>query len=354
MNDKLYNNRIKNYFNISSKLACFSNSKLFNILNQSKPMHVGIGGQSVLTLIDDLPVFVKKIPLTDLERRSENRMSTANLFDLPLCYQYGIGSTGFGAWRELAAHIITTNWVISKECPSFPLLFHWRILSDNSPIAINSEQLQNLEQDVQYWENSGSIRKRLESIHNASKHILLFLEYIPNTLHQWIGAQLKNENHVIESAISFVDENLKNATDFMRAHGLIHFDAHFANILTDGNFIYLSDFGLALSSQFELTQIEIEFFNKHQIYDRSSVLINFLYTVITHTFGEKDWIIQLTECLKYEKTWIPYLESLVKCYAPVAFTMNEFYQNIRKETKSTIFPTSHLSNLLAEIDVMRG
>jgi len=42
MNDKLYNNRIKNYFNISSKLACFSNSKLFNILNQSKPMHAGI------------------------------------------------------------------------------------------------------------------------------------------------------------------------------------------------------------------------------------------------------------------------------------------------------------------------
>ncbi len=59
MNDELYNNRIKNYFNISSKLACLSNSKLFNILKQSKSMHVGIGGQSVLMLINaSLMIFL--------------------------------------------------------------------------------------------------------------------------------------------------------------------------------------------------------------------------------------------------------------------------------------------------------
>ena len=45
-----------------------------------------------------------------------------------MCYQYGIGSTGFGVWRELSAHIIATNWVMSGACPRFPVMCHWRIL----------------------------------------------------------------------------------------------------------------------------------------------------------------------------------------------------------------------------------
>ena len=50
-------------------------------------------------------IFVKKVRLTDIERRTENIMSTANLFDYRLYCQYGIGSPGFGVWRELATHI---------------------------------------------------------------------------------------------------------------------------------------------------------------------------------------------------------------------------------------------------------
>ena len=63
-------------------------------------MHTGIGGQSVLLIIHGSPIFVKKVPLTDLERQPENVMSTANLFNLPLFYQYGVGSAGFCSWRE--------------------------------------------------------------------------------------------------------------------------------------------------------------------------------------------------------------------------------------------------------------
>lgn len=79
-------------------------------------MHECTGGKSALISIDEIPVFVKKIPLTELEQLPQNFMFTANLFDLPLCYQYGIGSAGFRAWRELATHIMTTNWVVTGEC----------------------------------------------------------------------------------------------------------------------------------------------------------------------------------------------------------------------------------------------
>ncbi|KTD56703.1 hypothetical protein Lsan_2863 [Legionella santicrucis] len=105
--------RIIRYSQISTSLAVLSNQKLKQILADGKPMHEGIGGKSVLVYINDTPVFVKKVPLTNLEQSFKHFMSTANIYDLPLSYQYGVGSAGFGAWRELATHIMTTNWVIT-------------------------------------------------------------------------------------------------------------------------------------------------------------------------------------------------------------------------------------------------
>ena len=51
------------------------------------------------------------LPLTDLELQPAHRHSTANLFGLPPYYHYRIGSCGFGSWRELEAHRMTTEWV---------------------------------------------------------------------------------------------------------------------------------------------------------------------------------------------------------------------------------------------------
>jgi hypothetical protein len=36
-------------------------------------MHKGIGGTSLQIEIDNIPVFVKKVPLTDLELQAENK-----------------------------------------------------------------------------------------------------------------------------------------------------------------------------------------------------------------------------------------------------------------------------------------
>ena len=84
-------------------------------------------------------------------------MSTANIFNLPMCYQYGIGSTGFGAWRELAAHVMTTNWVITGQCPNFPIMYHWRILADTDSKIISDEEQTALDKDATYWENNAPI-----------------------------------------------------------------------------------------------------------------------------------------------------------------------------------------------------
>jgi len=236
--------RIKQHSKLSIHLTGLNNEKLAKILAEAKPMHEGIGGKSALVFIDKTPVFVKKVPLTNLEQCNENFMSTANIFDLPLCYQYGIGSAGFGAWRELAAHIMTTNWVISGECPNFPMMYHWRMFPTHQSDQMNFEQQQKLNRDVLYWENSDSIRHRLQTMYSSSAHICLFLEYIPQNLFGWLSGQINKSSNTAAAAVHLVDHGLAFTNSFMRERGFIHFDAHFENILTDGESLYFSDFGL--------------------------------------------------------------------------------------------------------------
>ena len=62
-----------------------------------------------------------------------------------------------------------------------------------------------------------------------------------------------------------VERKLDAGTAFMNARGLLHFDAHFDNILTDGQRLYFADYGLALSSRFDLSEDEATFFDRHAL-----------------------------------------------------------------------------------------
>lgn len=336
-----FNNRIKQYCSISTSLACFSNERLLSLFAQAKPMHKGIGGTSVLISIDETLVFVKKVPLTDLEQGPHNFMSTANIFDLPLFYQYGVGSAGFGAWRELATHIMTSNWVISDKCPNFPIMYHWRILPNNES-DLNIEHWKNIENYIKYWDNSKAICNRIEKLNQATWNIALFLEYIPQNLQEWLSNKLIKDDKTAEIAVKFVDHNLKITNRFMNTHGLIHFDAHFKNILTDGELLYFSDFGLALSSKFELTKAEIEFFNRHQNYDQCCAAINLLHCIITSIFGREQWEIKLKEYLEDKNQIENATRAIVKKYAPVALLMDDFFQKLQNISKSTTYPSACL------------
>ncbi len=182
--------RIKTYNLCSKALTQLSDQKIAELLDTAESFHNSMWSTSSLININGRKVFVKKIPLTDIERLPENFQSTANLFDLPTYYQYGVGSAGFGAWRELASHLMTTNWVLSGKCSYFPILYHWCVVPCDKAEPMNEEQSQHLERDVAYWEGSDAVRERLLASHNASAHIVLFLEYIPQNLYQWLSTQL--------------------------------------------------------------------------------------------------------------------------------------------------------------------
>ena len=340
--------RIKQYSVVSTSFACLSNEKLLQILTDAKPIHEGIGGKSVLISLADTPVFVKKVPLTDLEQLPQNFMSTVNLFNLPMFYQYGIGSAGFGAWRELATHIMTTNWVITGECFNFPIMYHWRILPSGTG-DININYWGDIEQYCQYWENSSVIRQRVEDLNKASAYIALFLEYVPQNLHEWLRAQIANSDVAAEKAVAFVDDHLKATNRHINMHGLLHIDAHFENILTDGERLYLSDFGLALSSTFDLSKAETEFLKNHQSYDQVCHAVNLLHCIITSLFGKERWEIRLREYLAGELGNVPPITAaIIKQYASIALAMDEFYQRLQKESKSTQYPATQLETLLIQ------
>ncbi len=83
----------------------------------------------------------------------------------------------------------------------------------------------------------------------------------------------------------------------------MHFDAHFKNILTDGKRLYLSDFGLALSSRFDLTPAETQFLKQHSSYDQACAAVNLLHCIITSLFGKERWEIRRMEYLPNELTF---------------------------------------------------
>ncbi len=94
LNSSLHNTQITkrhtNYGAIATELALLSDQRLTKLLEEATPIGTSIGGTSSLLTISGTNIFVKKVRLTDIERRPENIMSTANLFDLPLYCQYGI------------------------------------------------------------------------------------------------------------------------------------------------------------------------------------------------------------------------------------------------------------------------
>jgi hypothetical protein len=340
-NDESESNRIT--YAIARKLSSLSNHELSLLLDKGGAITSGIGGTSQRPTVDNTPIFAKRVPLSELEL--QHMHSTANIFDLPLYCQYGIGSPGFGAWRELAAHVMASNWAALKECPNFPRLYHWRILSKSQATSLNMDEWGNEENYLKYWNNSPALRKRLESINNASSEIVLFLEYRPETLSSWLKTKLSSDENTMQDALNFVDKSLNATNTFMSDRGFIHFDAHFDNILTDGKKLYFSDFGLAMSNQFDLSAKEIEFFNIHiNNYDRNHASLYLVHSVITNLFGKENWRQKLKAYLQDAKMDMPKpCAQVINKHGRTAQTMDEFLQELKQSPSTTIYPTKALA-----------
>ncbi|WP_245657774.1 protein kinase family protein [Herbidospora mongoliensis] len=300
----------------SPRLSELSDHELADRVRTATAHDAGIGGRSATLDVDGTPVFVKRVPLTDLEMRPGNARSTANLFDLPAFYHYGLGSAGFGAWRELAVHEMTTGWVRAGDYQGFPLLYHWRVIPDSPPEGF-AEEFGGIDGAVAHWEGSPAVRERLEAIGRSSFSLALFLEHIPHTLDGWLADRPR---------YAWAERELARGCDVMSSRGLVHFDAHFRNVLTDGEALYFADFGLALSSAFDLSPAERAFLTAHLRYDRDYTA-GFLVHQIRRTWGADV---------------PPDLAEIVGRHARTALVHEEFHHRLMTETKLTPYPAQEV------------
>jgi hypothetical protein len=292
-------------------------------------------------------VFVKRVALTDLERRPGHVRSTANVFEVPTFCQYGLappaGSPATDAWRELAASEMTTSWVLAGRVDCFPLLHHWRVLEHPPGSQPLPDELADIERVVAFCHGSATVRRRIEAIAGASATLTLFFEWLPEPLPAWLARQVAMDDAAAERAIAMVERRLLVDIDQMNAAGLYHFDAHLDNILTDGERLYFVDFALAISPRFELSAGEARFLDANLSHDRCHTircLVNWLVTAFT---GVSDWqarnqIISRVAAGEALAGVASFAAAVIERHAPAAAVINEFYRQLHLVDRRTPYP----------------
>ena len=209
-------------------------------------------------VVGEYTIFMKRIPLT--ERELARPGSTRNVFDLPDYYNYGVGSAGFGAYREHQAHQVASELVLSGATPGFPLLHHHRViprLEVPPPFPIEHGRY------LAMWNNSTAVAEYMTARLLATHEPWLVAEHIPHSVLRWHPENLDRTPDLLRE--------LRQAAAALNDAGVLHFDASCGNAITDGERFYLCDFGLALSSHFELSGRERDFHRAHGNYDQAEL-----------------------------------------------------------------------------------
>jgi hypothetical protein len=308
---------------VSAALGSRSDVELAALVGTGQAISVGVGGGTELLDIDSVPVFTKRIPLTD--REVTNWGSTANLFDLPMFYQYGIGGPGVNAWRELAANISVTDAVLAGETQSFPVLYHWRVLPGRSPVA---DEHADVDAAVAAQSGSPAVRARFEALAAATFSLLLFCEYISHPIADWL------RENPIDKAVA-VERQFSEIVTLLRDRELLHMDGHFGNIRTDTERIYLSDFGLATSPRFDLSAAERDFTAQHVGHDADYAAMRLVNWLVTDVCGvpngdpvaHDEYVRQCAAGLAPDDV-PPAIAAILTRHAPAAAKMNAFYARL--------------------------
>ncbi|MFF0311399.1 serine/threonine protein phosphatase [Streptosporangium sp. NPDC004379] len=358
--------RLRRHGEVTAALAPLGGRRLGELLEGAGPLGAGVGGAALLLDVGGVPVFVKRVPLTDAECRPENVMSTADLFGLPAFCQYGLGAPGFpgpgfGAWRELAAHTMATGRVLAGHTGAFPLLHHWRVLPGAPPPTAEHDDIDAV---VAYWHGSQAVRERLEALKRAPASLVLFTEFIPHTLDAWLAAQVAAGPEATAAACAMLESQMLGEVASMNAAGLMHFDAHFANLLTDGRRLYLADFGLATSARFDLSPQEAAFLERNRTHDAGYArmrLVNWLVSDVCQVRGEpgrpperRNAFIRacaadgaLPALPDGAATTLPdgVAETILR-HAPVAAVMNDLYWELFGTSRATPYPAEQVERAL--------
>jgi serine/threonine protein kinase len=228
-------------------------------------------------------------------------------------------------------------------------MYHWRVLDGLAEAAGPfAEELADVERSVAYWHGSTGVRRRLEAIGRSSATVVIFLELFPHTLIDWLEQQVVGRDDKVSSAITMVERELRATVTFMNRSSLFHFDTHLENILTDGERLYLADFGLATSPRFELSAAEADFLATNASHDACHTVTRLVDWLVTKFTDVADWEARdefIRRCAAGDDL-LDHLPSaaaeVVARYAPIAVVINGFYRQLHLEDRTTPYPVAEV------------
>jgi hypothetical protein len=131
---------------------------------------------------------------------------------------------------------------------------------------------------MEYRGTDPAVVDRLAALAEAPAALVLFFEYIPYPLLDWLDADPTARADPLE-------HQLTEIVAALRQHNVLHMDGHFGNLRTDGHRIYLADFGLATSPTFDLSPAEQEFAARHTDHDADYAAMRLVNWLVTRLRG---------------------------------------------------------------------
>lgn len=317
---------------------CFAGLSDAALVELAGGLPPGVWGSSGSITIRGEQVFAKRVPLTDLE--VARPYSTRNHFRLPTFYSYGVGSAGMGAWRELAVHQATTG------LPGFPRLLHHRVTATACPLLPTPWGEEGY---VAYWRSSPTIGRYMDARRRAHHELWIILEHIPHPMVFWLMMHQDQIDDVLTQMFEIIAS--------LRRQGIVHFDAHLANVVTDGQQCRLGDFGLVMATGFELTSAERAFLTRHTHYDMG-VVLGYLGMMLLAALGEQGSARHLGRAIddlgelpvNYEPAFI---EAFKRYREPICYMVN-FLIGMQRPTKRARYDDEVFAALLRDSGLRRS
>ncbi|SNY37285.1 serine/threonine protein phosphatase [Paractinoplanes atraurantiacus] len=194
-----------------------------------------------------------------------------------------------------------------------PGLYHWRVLPGRPPVAAEH---QDIDAVVRQFGDHPAVRTRFEELAAATNSLVLFLEYLPHPVSAMLTDPLTVERQLFEIVAS------------LRARDVLHMDAHFGNMRSDGTRIHLVDYGLATSPRFDLSDEEREFVAHNADHDADYMAMRLVNWLVTSACGvplpaRDSYVRRCADGDIPSNVPFPVVEILAR-HAPAAARMNAF------------------------------
>lgn len=326
---------------LTALLADLDDAEVLAILDGAEHLATGIGGATSRVRLQGSDIFVKHLPLTAIEK--DDPISTINRFGLPVSCHYGIGSPGFGVGREIATHQLTSKWVTSGATAHFPVLYHWRVLDQRCRVDVS--EFDGAAPQLQWGSHWPRVRARVEALATARSSVVLFLEYVPQTLDMWLREQFSSGDGT--AALSSAIKQIVTGAAWMDAHGMQHFDLHPRNILVRDGAMVFTDFGLALHQDFAMNRDERAFFAAHGGYDHDTGIASLLHWVLAELgIGSRTRRLEVLRAAASDhrateldpfRAMLGDGADLIAQYAPIGVTTTAFFDALMQNASATTY-----------------